>query len=147
MTDWQCPRCSSGDLRRAALLYAQGTSRTEGTSRSIGLGTFAGRLGIGGSTSSHSSVSQDDLARLLAPPVRRHSTSQFATVAGWAFLLFGLVMIAGQEYWMGSILTISGAFISVGLPLQRRASYRRALASWERLMVCMRCGTSFEMTP
>lgn len=133
MSVYKCPTCDSSNITKLALVIAKST-------RTFGLGTLG--LGFGGAfTSGSVGMSGNQIARQFPPPFKK-SYHPILLV----FTLMGAV-IEHKEQQEG-LMTF--AFM-VFLVLLVRAIwfnfkvYPKAIEQWDRLFLCNRCGSVFEV--
>ncbi|MBM4184274.1 MAG: hypothetical protein FJ207_08595 [Gemmatimonadetes bacterium] len=140
MPDLSCPRCTSPDVRRFAILHKQGVTNSDSTSYAIG--SVGSDLASG--TISTSTVSTTKLARETAPPARKDVvTPGFFTILS-ALGLFSTFGMPGpwRVRWLVILLVSAPIFFW-------RRRYNRdvvpgLMSKWDRSFLCMRCGESFE---
>jgi hypothetical protein len=103
----RCPACTSENTQRLEVAFDGGTQDIESKSRSIGLASVGGNLGIGGATTKTKGRSQSVLAQKAAPPAKKSIK--------WAVLLafFGL-MFTGQP---GGVSVIGYLMLAGGVYL------------------------------
>ena len=149
-----CPRCGSDDLRSLSVVHASGVSHTQGFSGGTGLafGTDDDPTIVGGGLSS-SSVQHTALARAAAPPEPQTlGVAPAVFVGGVAALMLYLL-----GFWRLGLIGLIPATVLGGVAgyawyqRQYRAIqeynetvYRPQRASWERKVMCLRCGAITE---
>lgn len=121
----RCSNCQSENVRKASVVWAEGTSFSGGTFSGLGVGVSTGdALGAGVFGGAIQGATQTALAKKLAPP------EEPGFSLGWPFLL-GILTLAT----LGSVLIL---WVPMYALAQR--TYREKLAQWERGWVCLSCG-------
>lgn len=148
-----CAACGSPDVRRVAVVYAEGTARVTAQSRTTSSGLGAGGFTVGEATTVTAGLHQGLLAARLAPPVRRNETDAGMAVAG--LFLVGVAALLGLFFGGGvlgvfvgglvglvlyGLLSLGGAFRDRAAVRWNAREYPAARAAWERAVVCLRCG-------
>src|ERR1051326_5517177 len=142
---YRCPRCGSANVAKASLLHEQGISVS--ARGSVGI-AFTGDGDLGFVQGSSRGVSQSELSRRLAPPVRQ---STAGAVAACVLLGGGAAVIGGLLVgtWLALSLLVVAVVGAVAIDGGRRpiseAEYRQQRAKWDRLYVCSRCGEGFQL--
>jgi hypothetical protein len=134
-----CPHCSSGEVCRAAMLVANGTSTWKTTFLGADLhGDLGLGLGVG--------VGQTQLAAGLDPGPKPMWLTLFVLAVFTCFGIQGIYRAEGQPAWLNVVWWISNAVIVPGL-FVRRFFQRRDWRTYSRWFatgwVCQSCGTTF----
>lgn len=130
-----CPSCRSANLKKASLVYM------EGTQNSVGVGVS----NVGGGVGASKTVSK--LAVLCAPP---QIPDNFMNETGNALGLFFFVPLLPIGVVTGGISTFWIVWACLGLGVmfwkhhqyakKRAAELQAAHDEWERKFICMTCG-------
>mgnify|MGYP000728181454 CR=1 FL=1 len=135
----QCGKCGSDNTQRLEVTYNGGSQDVQATSRTVGVGSISGALGLSGSVTKTSGTAVSVLAQKAAPPAKKTFTAFIViAVIGFFFLggsikstLFGILLLAGGGY---------GIYNAVRFNLKNWPGlYRHWLGSW----MCQKCGNIY----
>lgn len=90
----QCNKCGADHTQRLAVAYDSGTQNISATSRTAGVGSISGALGLSGSVTRTSGVSRSVLAQKAAPPEKRKLGAVFV------LFLIGVLCLRGTFGWI-----------------------------------------------
>lgn len=141
----ECSKCRSNDIIKASVAYEMGSS--SGGTRSVGIGEIDGAVGL--STGLSRGRFRTDFAKRFRPPDRFPYEMPGSVIAGAAIAALLLWLFDPQNGSFGAYL-ILGVAILVGYGMYRsvasdeRAKRRTAIAKYQNLWVCLRCGEADE---
>lgn len=130
-TEFCCPHCKSDNIQKVSLAYAHGTKATASST----FGVLGGAIGFG----STSGIEQSVAAGNLEPPQSGNPILFLVLL-----LIAAICFFAGSIPWMIAFL-VGATIVGVKLHKQNKA-YPDAIASWQKLYVCQRCATIFNLT-
>ena len=134
--EFQCPKCSSSELRSCAVVWREGT--TDGRGAIVG-GSF-GSSGFQPAAASTSQHGQTLLAQQCAPPRER---STWSSIWGTLLLVLGVDLLIGRFWVLGIPAVLLGVYC-FRLFMQAQAYNKHdlpdAVRRWENTFVCSRCG-------
>jgi hypothetical protein len=148
--DLRCPNCGSTDLKKASLVYEEGSSRTKARSRLRGLsfGDEGPNLVVG--TSVTNGTYQTEVSKQLRPP-KKWSYGRLlvaAVLVALASLIFYVHVVmssstksSGMSVVFLAVLGFSVLLIALFLTWRHnQLVYPRQFADWNASWQCSRCG-------
>ncbi len=148
--DLRCPNCGSIDLKKASLVYKEGSSRIKARSRLRGLsfGDEGPNVVVG--TSVTNGTYQTDLSKRLRPP-KKWSYGRLllgAALVALASLIFYVHVVmsswtksSGMSVAVLAVLGFSVLLIASFLTWRHnQLVYPRQFAEWNASWLCSRCG-------
>jgi hypothetical protein len=138
-----CPKCRSGEVRRLSLVFREGLSHVDTSTRTVGIGIGAGRLGVGAAQGATTGTHQTVLSREAAPPQRKGVSGPiFAAIISGLFVLVGLADFSG--FTVLCCIVCAGSIWLARISMRfNRDEFPRLLQAWENSFLCTRCGESF----
>lgn len=149
-----CPNCQSDAWKTAGLVHQEGLSvsrfQTRGTVVGVGrAGLRNGQFIVGGGVqrSNTLGIAQSALSRMAAPPSKRIG-SVIALGMLCFFCTFSAINgIATYGFSIGFVVigTFAAFFLwaCVALYTKRQKAYEEALAAYQNIRVCQRCGAFY----
>ena len=148
--DLRCPNCGSTDLKKASLVYEEGSSRIKARSRlrGVSFGDEGPNVVVG--TAVMKGMYQTELSRALCPPKKR----SYGKLLLWAGIVSVVSLIFYTHTVMSSTSMVSafpvvmfgvmGAVVLLAslavIWRHNQLVYPRQYAEWDRSFVCQRCG-------
>lgn len=132
-----CPKCHSDDWKLASLVYKEGLTHVETKSGGGGIGISGGGIGAGVGGATTSGTHQTEISRLAAPPSGFGASCSFIIGA----IIFGLLGFLFSVLWILAFGCIVGIFSTWSSDANKHAA---ALAKWQNLRMCQRCGTFYD---
>ena len=149
----RCAKCNSTDLKRVSLAYQEGLYRTDARTRLSAalVGASGPDLVVGRATTQASH--QTALSKQLSPPAKW----SYLKVGSWSVLAF--LCVGWLVFYVNTVTTNSSTVSSTPLTFfalisvasfalllffvwnHNHSTYTRRLATWERAVICQRCGT------
>ena len=138
-----CPKCTSGEVRKLAMIYNEGLSIINTQTVGSGVGVGRGGMAFGGGSATTTGRQQTALSKQAAPPSKKHAIlwSGLAVIMGiWTFTSFFPISF-------GSFLLLGLTALAVRFALKafqfNREEYPGMYARWEQSFMCNRCGEVF----
>jgi hypothetical protein len=148
-----CPSCYSNDWRSASLVYSEGlsvrSSRTSGITVGIArTGLRNGQFSIGGGSYSGRTLgkSQTLLSSMASPPRKRNGLKVFLTLILLSFSGSAINSFQTEDLEKAvacSIAAIVLLLVLINVWTRQRRAYDDALAEYENMRICQRCGTFY----
>ena len=140
--DFNCPKCSSDNTQKISSIVEAGTTKTTGTTQSVGVASVRGGLGVGTSVGTINATSKTALATKLASPVKQNSFVFYVLMVSIPFLIVVIF-----PWYLGYPLA---GFIGWMLfqKADKAKTYNREvfpglLSNWQSSFYCHRCDNSF----
>ncbi len=140
----QCPKCQSGDIARAAVVFEQETRRVTTTTTGMGVGLRGGiGVGVGASTGTQ----QTRFASRCRPPAKKKMV-----IPGVGFFIAVIVVVVIMSSIKNiAILNLVGFLVAiiggVGLIIRNTVfnlkTWPQLYDQWQQSWVCRSCGASF----
>jgi len=130
-----CPSCGSDNYTKVSLAYAQGTSSISSTTTGIGLA--AGGFGVGGASTT--GQQQSVLAQKLKPPT--DPSGAIGCLIVLCVILFFSGAISGG--WAPMMVFVIPCIVLLVAKINSVPKYLESMAQWQKLFICLRCGTLF----
>lgn len=142
--DLTCPSCKSDATQKLSLVFENGISDVNTTSRSVGIGVGRGGLAVGGGKTKTQGTSQTAASQKAAPPAKKPYLKPL-------LYIFGAMVIASL-FLKGPILSpivtlawIGGSIAYVVITRKYNSEIWPAqYAQWDRSFVCTRCSHTFQ---
>ncbi len=154
-----CPKCRSHEWKMASVVHAGGLSNISTSTMGVGIGADANAFGGGVGVASTKGTHQTTLSKLAAPPAKPTWKE-----SGWnPFLTFGMSVMVVDGFviyllrnvtgidtltaFLMTILLIAVVVVFIGMNVvspEVAEKHRRALIEYEKLKMCLRCGTLFQ---
>ena len=134
-----CTNCKCEEWKLASLIYSEGVSFTHAVSTGVCISSG----GIGAGTSQSGGISQTNISALAAPPVN----PQADVIKGLGII--GAIICGGIGYLINGFFsmiggvclgTTAGMILGALLP---NTVYEENLARWQKVRMCLRCGTFY----
>jgi hypothetical protein len=143
--DLSCPSCKSESTQKLALMYEQGLSDIDTSSKSVGIGIGGGGLGLGGAKSRTKGVSQTAASQRAAPPAKKRYVKPLLWIFG-AFVVMQLFTRPGPV--LGAVLSFlwiaaSVAWIFIAYTFNAK-TWPTIKAAWDNTFMCNRCSHTFQ---
>ena len=146
-----CPSCKSDDWKLARFVYQSGLSHVNTSTTNVGAGIGVGSQGVGGGVGvgrgSTSGQHQTGMSALSEPP---KEPSNSAGTVYWVVAFLTLIWLGGKSDVIAAIILIVSIILWIGMKPELKkeyekevATYKEALANWEKTRVCQRCGTFY----
>ena len=153
-----CPKCDSSDVRRLSIIFGSGTTDVSLQSATLGLATYGDDIGVGVANTATSGKQQSLLARQVAPPAPRQSSSGCVVILGLVATFAGIGLGLSAFHKWSLEAAIGGIFlVGIGILFIResrrnaeevnrynREEWLKLKQAWDRSFLCMRCGHRFE---
>jgi hypothetical protein len=135
-----CPSCNSDQWKLASLVYQEGLSTIDATTRVIGTGIGPSGIGTGAGTAYTSGIRQSALSAAAAPP-------KGSVIVG---ILFIVLVFCGLSFVFFSpviplvyVITAVSAVALVALFPRARRKHNARMATYRMTRMCQRCGTLY----
>lgn len=136
MSNYVCPTCQSTGITKLALVIAKST-------RTFGIGTLGFGFRRGAYTAGSIGASANQIAQQFPPPAPKSYHLFLLTFA----LIGAVVEHKGHEEGIATIALIVLLVLLVRAIWYNYKVYPAVAAQWERLFLCNRCGSVFEIAP
>ena len=132
----QCPQCRSENVQRLEVAYYGGTKTIDASSHTAGVGSISGMLGLSGSVTNTTGVSQSLIAHQSSPPLKK--SFKWSVIA----IIVGLLFMSGSGGWMvfGGLLLISGVTLAIIAAKFNSEQWPSMYELWRNSWVCHKCG-------
>lgn len=150
---FRCAYCQSDDVKVLPLVVADGTSKIDTRTLTVGVGYASGHIGVGGARSTTTGEQRTQLAKLVSKPQRERQRAGLAQVreSTVLFLVAILCVVAVAIAFQTFVVVYGGLPASAFLWAWKRIgetpavslvpidTYPAILEQWQRSFLCMRC--------
>lgn len=134
-----CQKCGSDNTQSLQIVYEGGTQDFNSESRSAGLGSLGGSLGLGGAVTKTTGNTQSKLAQRAAPPAKKKKRwACVGILVGLLFLgksfgalLIAVLVIGASGYWLWNVLKFN------------REEWPALHQIWAESWICHKCGNIY----
>lgn len=143
-TDLACPSCKSDATQKLSIVFENGISDVNTTSRSVGLGVGRGGLALGGAKIKTEGTSQTAASQKAAPPAKKPYLKPLLYI--FAAMIIASIFLNGLV--LGPLVTLAwlGGSIAYIVTARKFNSqvWPELFAQWDRSFVCSRCSHTFQ---
>ena len=153
-TTQNCPECGATQIKKASLVFEQGTTSGSITGVGLGMDGESADLFLGGTQT------KSLLAQRVAPPSRPSAIPLvLSALFGLLFLLIDFILFLNYSttsrdmkgavafiiVMFGLLAVAMGAYFFLGMKRYPKATaeYNYRLNIWNRMWVCLRCGKTW----
>lgn len=148
--NFSCPQCGSENIQRFSVAFRGGASTIDTKTAGTGVGLSGGHLGIGVGGAHTTGVQMTQLAKEVAPPVKKKYL--FPIIAS---IIVSFLLSVFTESIIGA--TVSGFLGFIGFAaclyflayqktyLWNKNVWPELYNQWEHSWVCLKCGHKFIM--
>jgi hypothetical protein len=141
--DLSCPSCKSEATQKLSLIFENGLSDVNTTSRSVGIGIGRGGLAVGGGKTKTEGTSQTAASQRAAPPAKKPYLKPL-------LYLFGGMIVANMFLRgpvLGPVVVIAWIGLSIAYVINAKKHntdvWPVQKAEWDRSFLCTRCSHTF----
>jgi hypothetical protein len=134
----QCDKCGSENTQRLEVAFESGTNDINTKSHTAGVASITGALGIGGSVTKTSGISQSVLAQKVSPPLKK--SYKWPSIS----VIVGLLCFSSTSIFPIGILLVAVG----GLLITKAAKFNNNVwpaqyQYWQESWVCHKCGNIY----
>lgn len=136
----RCPKCGYDDWKAASLVYEEGTSAINTTTKAAGVGIGSGGIGVGFGGGTTTGKSQTALSERAAPPAGTGVTLVlFQALIGLGIIAFFVPGLRTTLFWVALVVIILLAVTSLAESTDKDTKTKE----WGKMRVCTRCGDMY----